>query len=265
MTANTLHIAFCNDPKVLGDESAIRALSACDVVVFPELVDGGYAKLQSGAVPHRINSPLVRQFKNFSRYLSAVCVAGSLHFQHAHRRPTNTSLIFRSGRIIASYDKIHLFKPTGDHTYFVPGSRVGMFHTGSGRKRVKCGVIICYDVRFPELTRLLAAEGIKILFVPARWPAIRDEAWQALLKARAVENQIFVLGCNAHGVEGGFSYAFDPLGRKVFSNRGKRRGRMHIFTLDGNCRHESRRFHDNLKEARLITGLKYALRSMLRK
>ncbi len=265
MTANPLHIAFCYDLGILQDKSAVRALSSCDAVMFPELIDGGYAKLQSGAVPHRINSSLVQQFKNFSSRLSAVCVAGSIHFQHARRRPTNTSLIFRSGRIIASYDKIHLFRPAGDHTYFEPGKHVSMFHIRPAGGKIKCGVVICYDLRFPELTRLLSAEGIKILFVPARWPSIRNEAWQALLKARALENQIFVLGCNARGVEGGFSYAFDPLGRKVFSNQGKRRGRMQVFTLDGNSWDESRRFHDNVKEARLISGLKHALHSTLKK
>jgi len=82
----------------------------------------------------------------------------------------------------------------------------------AGGSNIRAGVIICYDLRFPELTRMLALGGIQVLFIPARWPAIRNDAWQTLLKARAIENQIFVVGCNAPGKEGGLSYVFDPLG-----------------------------------------------------
>ena len=64
---------------------------------------------------------------------------------------------------------------------------------------IKCGIIICYDLRFPELTRKLALEGIKLLFVPAQWPAARLDHWITLLKARAIENQIFVAAVNRAG------------------------------------------------------------------
>lgn len=264
MKTHNLKIAFCRDLTVLDDKAVAGTFSSCDAVVFPELVDGGYAKLKSHTVPHRVSSTLIQQIKNFSLAFPAVCISGSLHFQHSHQPPTNTSLIFQSGRIISSYDKIHLFRPTGDHRYFVPGTRMRLFNVGAKAEKIKCGVIICYDLRFPELTRFLAAKGMKILFVPARWPATRDEAWQALLKARAIENQIFVLGCNADGKEGGFSYAFDPTGKKIFSNRGKRSTRVHMFTLDCNQLSNAKRFHDNLKEARLLTALKRSVNAALR-
>ena len=66
---------------------------------------------------------------------------------------------------------------------------------------------------------MLAREGIQLLLVPARWPAVRDDAWQTLLKARAIENQIFVAGCDAADSEGGYSYVFDPMGRLLLSSR----------------------------------------------
>ena len=82
---------------------------------------------------------------------------------------------------------------------------------------VKCGLIICYDLRFPELTRSLALQDIELLFVPAEWPGIRREHWQTLNRARAIENQIFLACCNGCGtagetVYGGSSAIYDPWG-----------------------------------------------------
>jgi predicted amidohydrolase len=96
---------------------------------------------------------------------------------------------------------------------------------------------------------------MKILFVPARWPRQRDEAWRSLLKARAIENQIFVVGCNANDGEGGYSYAFDPLGRMIFSNRGKRESRFLTFSLSLHRLTQARALHSNLREAVLLHHL----------
>jgi predicted amidohydrolase len=113
---------------------------------------------------------------------------------------TNTSIVFAHGRLIHRYDKIHLFHPTGDHRYFSTGSRVKTFRLGGG---LRAGIVICYDLRFPEITRALALQGMRLLLVPSRWPSIRDRAWKTLLRARAIENQIFVIGCNV-GKRGDF-------------------------------------------------------------
>ena len=81
---------------------------------------------------------------------------------------------------------------------------------------MKTGVIVCYDLRFPEIVRPWFKSGLDLLIVPARWPAVRDDLWKLLLRARAVENQCFVVGVNARDDEGGGSYAFAPDGRTVF-------------------------------------------------
>jgi predicted amidohydrolase len=101
---------------------------------------------------------------------------------------------------------------------------------------------------------------MQILFVPARWPMLRDEAWQTLLKARAIENQIFVLGCNALGVEGGFSYAYDPSGRMIFSNRGRKAHDLETFIIDLDGLASARRLHDNLREAVLLQATSFPRR-----
>ena len=74
----------------------------------------------------------------------------------------NTAMVFdRSGSCIASYDKTHLFTPMGEDDYYTPGDHLCRFSLDG----VQCGIIICYDVRFPELTRSLAVEGLDMLFV----------------------------------------------------------------------------------------------------
>jgi omega-amidase len=153
------------------------------------------------------------------------------------------------------YDKIHLFRPCRDHRFFAPGRSVGTFLFTRPRLRVRLGVIICYDLRFPELTRMMAAAGMQILLVPARWPSARDDAWSALLKARAIENQIFVAGCNALGNEGGASYVFGPEGELLFTNkRRKRPAEIETVTLDLRRLSAARRLHRNIREARYLPG-----------
>jgi predicted amidohydrolase len=162
---------------------------------------------------------------------------------------TNTALVFERGNLIYRYDKIHLFRPAGDHRYFLPGKTIGTFRFGVGRKKVRAGLAICFDLRFPELVRAMAIRGMQILCVPSRWPEARDDAWQALLRARAIENQVFVLGCNAIGPEGGYSYAFDPMGNMLFSNRGYPESQLCTFNLDLHRLAGARRLYNAIREA----------------
>jgi predicted amidohydrolase len=87
---------------------------------------------------------------------------------------------------------------------------------------VKAGPLICYEVRFPELSRKLVRAGANILIYPAQWPAFRTFQWEVLLQARAVENQCFVIGVNIHGdhggsMMGGRSRIFSPFGNILAS------------------------------------------------
>ena len=247
-----LRVGLCFDAgiPVLGTIST--SFKSDDDVVFPELFDGGYAALNSGAVPHRFHDPIIQQFKTASKEFSLTCIAGSTSFQRGESPATNTSLVFSRGRLIHRYDKIHLFKPTGDHHFFAGGRTVRTFTFPFGSRRIKAGVVICYDLRFPELIREMALQGIQILFVPARWPKSRDDAWRTLLKARAIENQLFAVGCNAFGTEGGYSYAFDPGGRMIFSNRQRPRSRKGSFSVDLRRLDAARQIHRNIEDAVLL-------------
>lgn len=245
----TIRVGLCLDHHAPAAPASARRLAGTDILVFPEMVDSGYAALASGARPHIPGDRLLRTFAEWSNTLAPYCVGGSVYFRGPSPSPTNTSLVFHRGRRIHRYDKIHLFRPAGDHRFFRPGKSLRTFTAVLRGTRVRCGVIICYDLRFPELTRALAVRGLDVLFVPARWPAVRDDPWRALLKARAIENQIFVVGCNARGDEGGNSYVFDPLGAMVFSSRRAPGGRAHAVELDLRRIAEAQKLHRNLDEA----------------
>lgn len=129
----------------------------------------------------------------------------------------NTAMVFdRSGACIAAYDKTHLFTPMGENAYYTPGDHLCRF-TLDG---VRCAILICYDVRFPELTRSLAVEGLDMLFVVSQWPKARTFHLRSLTTARAIENQMFVVCCNSCGAAGqtmygGNSAVIDPWGETV--------------------------------------------------
>ena len=136
-----------------------------------------------------------------------------------NRNVYNTACVFdRCGNCIATYDKVHLFSPMGEDDAFAAGDRIGQF-TLDG---IPCGLIICYDLRFPEWVRKTALPGVDILFVVSQWPAARTSHLLALTTARAIENQTFVVCCNSCGtaydtVYGGRSAILGPLGETITS------------------------------------------------
>jgi len=245
----TVRVGLCTGPGPLGGGDLPARSGGADILVFPELADGGYARLKAGGGPHREGDPLLAQFAAASRTVAPTCIAGSVFYRQGTPPATNTSLVFHRGRIVHRYDKIHLFRPAGDHLFFRPGARFGTFRLAAAGAHIRCAVIICYDLRFPELARTLTRMGLDVLFVPARWPAARDDAWQTLLKARAIENQVFVVGCNARDEEGGWSYVFDPLGAKVFDSHDVSGGDVHPVVLDLDRIGAARALHRTIAEA----------------
>lgn len=132
-------------------------------------------------------------------------------------RVYNTAAVFdRAGKCIAQYDKLHLFSPMQEQKFYTPGDHITLFELDG----IKCGIILCYDLRFPELTRRLTLAGAQVLFIPAQWPDVRRDHWQTLIRARAMENQIFIAACNSCGRAqgtryGGSSCLCDPWGRII--------------------------------------------------
>ena len=109
----------------------------------------------------------------------------------------NTAHVYEAGVLLGSYRKIHLFSPNLEHRRHRPGHVPCLLPTRLG----KLAVLICYDLRFPELSRYYFHRGAELLVVPGQWPEARAQHWRTLLRARAIENQMFVLGCNRTGQE----------------------------------------------------------------
>ncbi len=144
------------------------------------------------------------------RVLAAICsvaarhqmvVIGSLP-EKAGDRIYNTAYVVDCGQVVASYRKLHLFSTMGEDRFLTAGDSLKVVPTSVGR----LGVAICYDLRFPELFRKLALEGAEMLCLPAEWPNPRQDHWRTLLRARAIENQLFVAAANCCGIQGNLDF-----------------------------------------------------------
>lgn len=193
------------------------AQDAPDVIVLPETWNTGFFPRENLASLCDSDCARVKaEFGALAAELRVNLVAGSVS-NLREGRVYNTACVFdRAGGCAAQYDKTHLFTPMGERAYYAPGDRVCRF-TLDG---VACGLIVCYDVRFPELTRTLALAGAEVLFVVAQWPQARQAHLAALVKARAIENQMFVACCNSCGTAGETKYAgasaiVDPWGQTL--------------------------------------------------
>lgn len=141
--------------------------------------------------------------------------AGSIVERAEDGRLFNTSLVFNArGDLLASYRKIHRFGfDKGEAAVMSPGEQLATFDlpipddAATSAAHTKAGLATCYDVRFPEMYRLLLDAGVQTLLQVAAWPARRLEHWRTLLRARAIEDQIFVLACSAVGTQAGIEMA----------------------------------------------------------
>ena len=124
-------------------------------------------------------------------------LVGSLA-EKAGERLYNTAFVIDRGEIVGSYRKLHLFSAMGEDRFLSAGNGTLLVPTSVG----KLGVAICYDLRFPEIFRKLALQGAEIICLPAEWPKPRQEHWRTLLRARAIENQLFIAAANCCGLQG---------------------------------------------------------------
>lgn len=201
-----------------------------DVICLPELWNTGFLPKNSLDDYCDNDGRLIKNmFQILAKESNVNIVAGSIANKRENKT-YNTSFIFdRKGNCIEEYDKIHLFSYANEHKYFEKGNKIVTFDLDN----VKCGIIICYDLRFLEIIRKQSLDGIKILFVVAQWPSARIEHWEILNRARAIENQIYVVSANGCGVcenvqYGGNSMIINPSG-KVLAKGDKKQA---IITYD---------------------------------
>ena len=193
-------------------EDAMQELP--DVVLLPELWNIGFYPQPVAKHARGSEKESCRVLEELAKQYHVNIVGGTIATTSA-KGIYNTCYVFnREGELIASYDKTHLFSPMEEDEDFCPGDRLVVFSLDSFR----CAVAICYDIRFPELIRRLALEDIDVLFLAAAWPMERLIHWQTLIRARAIENQIFLVAANGAGTFpggmhlAGHSAIIDPWG-----------------------------------------------------
>jgi predicted amidohydrolase len=200
------------------------AADGATLIVLPEkwTAIGSDEELRAAAEP--LDGPSIRWARAIAGELRVDLIAGSiLERVEGHERLANTSVhVDPSGEVRAAYRKLHMFDvEVGGRTYREseleePGDEIVTSETAGG---VELGLSICYDLRFPELYRILAVRGARILTVPAAFTlATTRDHWETLLRARAIENQAFVVAANQVGAHpagqhsGGRSMIVDPWG-----------------------------------------------------
>lgn len=188
-----------------------------DVVVLPETWNiGFFPKEDLAAVCDPNGERTIREIGALAKEYKTNIVAGSVGTVR-DGKCFNTSYVFdREGNCVYVYDKMHSFSPSGEHIAFDYGRTYDTFQLDG----VNCGLIICYDIRFPELTRSITLKGVDVMFVVAQWPAIRTPHIDTLTLARAIENQMFLAFTNSVGTAygttcGGSSALIDPWGVRL--------------------------------------------------
>lgn len=194
----------------------VRGLAgAADLVVLPELwLSGAFDTAQAIESAEPLDGPTFTALGDAARQAGLHLLAGSL--AEAGRKPANCAVAFGpGGERLATYRKIHLFGfDGGEAEAFAAGDpEPVVWHSPWGR----FGLATCYDLRFPELFRALVDEGAEGFLVPTGWPDRRIARWDVLARARAIENQAWLVGVNAVGSHAGFtmgghSVVVDPTG-----------------------------------------------------
>lgn len=176
------------------------AETGCGLLVLPEM--------WSCAFPYRVLREMAKETPRILDRLAEwssehrMVIVGSLPVLDGES-VFNTSFVFDAdGALAGSYRKVHLFSLNKEDLHFGRGTGALVCDTAVGR----LGIQVCYDLRFPESSRELALKGAEILCFSAQWPTVRIDHWATLLRARAIENQLYVAGCNGCGVEGRLIY-----------------------------------------------------------
>lgn len=192
---------------------AAAAARGADLLVLPELWATGYDLTRADTLAAVPDEGIYQHLAALARDQHIALAGSLLTRRNAHM--TNTATLYSaSGELLAAYDKLHLFGLMREPDYLTPGQTPGLCDAPWGRT----ALAICYDLRFPELFRTYALQGVDLVLVPAEWPAVRLDHWRTLLCARAIENQCFLIGVNRVGRDpetsfGGHSLVVDPWGQ----------------------------------------------------
>lgn len=206
-------------------EICVAAQQGADIVILGEMFNCPYDNQSFVAYAEEEDGESLRRMSKAASENHVFLIAGSISLKEQDNI-YNASFVFdKTGRTIACHKKVHLFdiQVKGGQCFresdtFTAGNQVTVFDTDFG----KMGLCICFDFRFPELSRIMTLEGVKCIFVPAAFNMTTGPAhWELLFRQRAVDNQLFTVGvAPARNYEGYVSYAnsivVSPWGKIVF-------------------------------------------------
>ena len=202
-----------NKKKIL---SIVKDIKGIELLIFPEMSLTGFT-MKSKEMAEGIQGDSFRFFSSIAKDKSTNILAGII--ERRNNRIYNTLIHIKpDGNLVKLYRKVHPFSYSGEDEHYNAGVRPAMTKI----KKWKIGLTICYDLRFPELFRKYGKKRVHLIVNIANWPDTRIEHWRTLLKARAIENQCYVVGVNRVGDDPklhylGFSSVFDPMGKEIIS------------------------------------------------
>jgi predicted amidohydrolase len=193
----------------------LSRIGQADLIVLPEIWATGYFNFERyHQESEDLSGPTVALAAAHARRLGAYILAGSF-VEKADDGYYNTSVLLdRKGEVIETYRKIHLFGYQSEEPRVLKrGDRVVVARTDIGN----LGIATCYDLRFPELFRMMVDRGAEVFLIASAWPYPRVEHWIELNRVRAFENQCYLVSANCVGVSkgkqyAGHSYIVDPWG-----------------------------------------------------
>ena len=197
-----------------------------DFVILPEMFCCPYQTENFPIYAEKEGGPVWQQLSGYAKQYGIYLIGGSMPEKDAEGNVYNTSYIFdREGKQIGKHRKVHLFDidVKGGQTFkesdtLTAGDSDTVFDTEFG----KIGVMLCFDIRFPELSRMMVNDGARIVFVPAAFNMTTGPAhWELSFRTRALDNQIYMVGCapardvSAGYISWGHSIVTDPWGRVI--------------------------------------------------
>jgi omega-amidase len=188
-------------------------MNNAELVVFPEMSFTGFSM---NTLATKESDSATLNFLKKAAVENKIAVAAGWVCAYGDKAQNHYSIVDENGIVISDYIKIHPFSLSGEDSLFIAGSSVSNIIF---KNRHLC-TFICYDLRFPELFSSIANDA-DIIVVAANWPASRESHWKALLTARAIENQCYVVGVNCVGSQkqlhySGGSCVINPVGAYLY-------------------------------------------------
>jgi len=167
------------------------------LVIFPEMTLTGFSMNISRIAEDKFNSATLYWFSTLAKKYHLNIIFGYVELGESQKGLNKLIYMNKDGKIDGEYCKVHPFSYVNENDYFIPGKEI----VTNQIDNAILGFSICYDLRFPEIFQVMSEKATIIVNI-ANWPKKRVKHWKVLLQARAIENQVFMIGVNRTGIDG---------------------------------------------------------------